>query len=200
MATKQLTIPMFPLNMVVLPGETAKLHIYEEKYKQLVNDCLANEAHFGIPFSSNGKVKLHGVEVKIKKVLKIFDNGEMDILIQGERVFKILDYSSVLKPKLYGAAIIEYDEEEKLPVSNYLQELSAEYMSLSQNKIMDYNAYQDASLYDVANLLQLSAKEKFTLITYKSYDDKEKFLCNSFRQSICIFEKEVELKDRFIFN
>jgi uncharacterized protein len=200
MATKQLTIPMFPLNMVVLPGETAKLHIYEEKYKQLVNDCLANEAHFGIPFSNNGKVKLHGVEVKIKKVIKIFDNGEMDILIQGERVFKILDYSSVLKPKLYGAAIIEYDEEDKLPVSNYLQELSTEYMSLSQNKIMDYNAYQDASLYDVANLLQLSAKEKFTLITYKSYDDKEKFLCNSFRQSICIFEKEVELKDRFIFN
>jgi hypothetical protein len=200
MATKQLTIPMFPLNMVVLPGETAKLHIFEEKYKQLVNDCLTNEAHFGIPYANNGKVKLHGVEVKIKKVLKIFDNGEMDILVQGERVFRILDYSSVLKPKLYGAAIIEYDEEQKLPVSNYLQELSAEYMSLSQDKIMDYNAYQDASLYDVANLLQLSAKEKFTLITHKTYDDKEKFLCNAFRQSICIFEKEVELKDRFIFN
>jgi Lon protease-like protein len=200
MATKQLTIPMFPLNMVVLPGETAKLHIFEEKYKQLVNDCLTNEAHFGIPFSNNGKVKLHGVEVKIKKVLKTFDNGEMDILVQGERVFKILDYSSVLKPKLYGAAIIEYDEEEKMPVSNYLQELSMEYLSMSQNKIMDYNAYKDASLYDVANLLQLSSKEKFTLISYKAYDDKEKFLCNSFRQSICIFEKEVELKDRFIFN
>jgi Lon protease-like protein len=200
MATKQLTIPMFPLNMVVLPGETAKLHIFEEKYKQLVNDCLTNEAHFGIPFSNNGKVKLHGVEVKIKKVLKTFDNGEMDILVQGERVFKILDYSSVLKPKLYGAAIIEYDEEEKMPVSNYLQELSMEYLSMSQNKIMDYNTYKDASLYDVANLLQLSSKEKFTLISYKTYDDKEKFLCNSFRQSICIFEKEVELKDRFIFN
>jgi Lon protease-like protein len=200
MATKQLTIPMFPLNMVVLPGETAKLHIFEEKYKQLINDCLANEAHFGIPFQANGKVKLHGVEVKIKKVLKTMDNGEMDILVQGERVFRILDYSSVLKPKLYGAAIIEYDEEERLPVSHYLQELSMEYMSMSQNKIMDYNAYKDASLYDVANLLQLSAKEKFALISYKTYDDKEKFLCNSFRQSICIFEKEVELKDRFIFN
>ena len=200
MATKQLTIPMFPLNMVVLPGETVKLHIYEERYKQLINDCLQNEAHFGIPFSINGRVKSHGVEVKIKKVLKIFENGEMDILVQGMSVFSILDYSAVLKPKLYGAAIIEHEDVEESAVSNYLQELAMEYLSLSQNKIIDYDMFKTASVYDIANLLQLSAKEKFQLITVKTFDDKEKFLCNTYRQSICIYEKESELKDRFIFN
>ena len=50
MATQQLTIPMFPLNMVLLPGETKTLHIFEDRYTQLVSDCLLNEAHFGIPF------------------------------------------------------------------------------------------------------------------------------------------------------
>src|ERR1700752_5278105 len=121
MAIKQLTIPMFPLNMVVLPGESVKLHIYEERYKQLINDCLDNEAHFGIPFSINGKVKTFGVEVSIKKVIKIFDNGEMDIMVQGERVFTILDYSSTLKPKLYGAAIIQYEEEDMPNATRHLQ-------------------------------------------------------------------------------
>lgn len=191
---------MFPLNMVVLPGESVKLHIYEERYKQLINDCLENEAHFGIPFSVNGKVKTYGVEVSIKKVIKIFDNGEMDIMVQGERVFSILDYSSTLKPKLYGAAIIQYEEEEMPKATNYLQELAIEYMALSQNKIVDYETFDAVSLYDIANLLQLSAKEKYQLISIKTVDEKEKFLCNTFRQSICIFEKEVELKDRFIFN
>lgn len=201
MAIKQLTIPMFPLNMVVLPGESVKLHIFEERYKQLINDCLENEAHFGIPFSVNGKVKTHGVEVTIKKVIKIFENGEMDILIQGERVFTILDYSSILKPKLYGAAIIEYEEETETPkATQYLQELAMEYLSLSQNKMVDYETFDAVSLYDIANLLQLSAKEKYSLIAFKVFDEKEKFLINTFRQSICIFEKEVELKDRFIFN
>ncbi len=200
MATKQLTIPMFPLNMVVLPGETVKLHIYEERYKQLINDCLQNEAHFGIPFSINGRVKSHGVEVKIKKVLKIFESGEMDILVQGVSVFSILDYSAVLKPKLYGAAIIEHEEVEETAVSNYLQELAMEYLSLSQNKIIDYDMFKTANVYDIANLLQLSAKEKFQLITVKTFNDKEKFLSNTYRQSICIYEKESELKDRFIFN
>lgn len=200
MAIKQLTIPMFPLNMVVLPGETVKLHIYEERYKQLINDCLDNEAHFGIPFSVNGKVKTNGVEVSIKKVIKIFENGEMDIMVQGERVFTILDYSSTLKPKLYGAAIIQYEEEEMLKATHYLQELAMEYLSLSQNKMIDYETFDAVSLYDIANLLQLSAKEKYQLISTKVFDEKEKYLCNTFRQSICIFEKEVELKDRFIFN
>ncbi len=200
MAIKQLTIPMFPLNMVVLPGETVKLHIYEERYKQLINDCLDNEAHFGIPFSVNGKVKSYGVEVSIKKVIKIFDNGEMDIMVQGERVFSILDYSSTLKPKLYGAAIIQYEEEEMPKATQYLQELAMEYLSLSQNKMVDYETFDAVSLYDIANLLTLSAKEKYQLISFKTFDEKEKSLCNTFRQAICIFEKEVELKDRFIFN
>lgn len=200
MAIKQLTIPMFPLNMVVLPGETVKLHIYEERYKQLINDCLQNEAHFGIPFAINGKVKTHGVEVKIKKVLKVEETGEMDILVEGVNVFSILDYSSVLKPKLYGAAIIQYEEGEDLTVTTYLQELAMEYLSLTQNKILDYDSFKTASIYSIANLLQLSAKEKYQLISCSLHSEKEKYLVNTFRQSICIFEKESELKDRFIFN
>ena len=56
MATQQLTIPMFPLGVLILPGETKTLHIFEDKYKQLISDCLANEAHFGIPYSMNKKI------------------------------------------------------------------------------------------------------------------------------------------------
>lgn len=200
MAIKQLTIPMFPLNMVVLPGETIKLHIYEERYKQLVNDCLDNEAHFGIPFSVNGKIKTHGVEVKIKKVLKVFDNGEMDIMIEGLHVFSIVEYSDELKPKLYGAAIIQYEDNEDLTVCAYLQDLAIEYLALSQNKILDYDMFRNASIYSIANLIQLSAREKYQLISSDTHSDKEKYLINTFRQAICIFEKESELKDRFIFN
>jgi Lon protease-like protein len=200
MATKQLTIPMFPLNVVVLPGETFKLHIYEERYKQLINDCLENEAHFGIPFSVNGKIKSNGVEVSIKKVLKVSENGEMDILIKGERVFTILEFSSVLKPKLYGAAIIEYEDHAEAVASTYLQELAIEYLSLSQNKTIDYETFKSIYMYEIANMVQLSAKEKFQLISIKDNQDKENYLCNTFRQAICIFEKETELKDRFIFN
>ncbi len=200
MATKQLTIPMFPLNIVVLPGETIKLHIYEERYKQLINDCLQNEAHFGIPFTVNGKIKSNGVEVKIKKVLKIYDNGEMDILVEGLRVFSIIEYSNILKPKLYGAAIIEYEEISSYSSNAHLHDLAIEYLAIAQDKIVEYDTFKEASVYSIANLIQLSPKEKFQLISTKELSQKEIFLCNTFRQFIHIFEKENELKGRFINN
>lgn len=200
MATKQLTIPMFPLNIVVLPGETVKLHIYEERYKQLINDCLQNEAHFGIPFTSNGKIKSSGVEVKIKKVLKVFENGEMDILVEGLRVFSIIEYSTILKPKLYGAAIIEYEEIELVSSNTHLHDLAMEYMAMTQDKILEYDSFKNTSIYSIANLIQLAPKEKFQLISMKELSQKELFLVNTFRQFIHIFEKENELKGRFINN
>ena len=124
----------------------------------------------------------------------------MDILVEGVNVFNILDYSSILKPKLYGAAVIQCEEGENLTVSTYMQELAMEYLSLTQNKILDYDSFNTATIYSIANLLQLTAKEKFQLISYAEFIDKEKYLVNAFRQTICIFEKETELKDRFIFN
>jgi Lon protease-like protein len=50
-----LTLPMFPLNTVILPGETKVLHIFEDRYKELVVDCLKNAANFGIPYIENGE-------------------------------------------------------------------------------------------------------------------------------------------------
>jgi Lon protease-like protein len=109
MATQQLTIPMFPLNMVLLPGETKTLHIFEERYKQLVSDCLINEAHFGIPFIHQTSMGDYGIEVKISNVIKEYENGEMDIAIEGVRVFKMIVFSKVLHPKLYGAGVIQFE-------------------------------------------------------------------------------------------
>ena len=50
MTSHQLTLPAFPLKTILLPGETSKLHIFEERYKELVQDCLDNNASFAIPF------------------------------------------------------------------------------------------------------------------------------------------------------
>src|SRR5688500_411856 len=108
MNIRQLTIPMFPLSMVLLPGETTKLYIYEERYKQLINECLSNNASFGIPYMEKGTISGFGCEVKIKRILKTYDNGEMDILIEGSNLFRMIEYSKVLTPKLYGAAVVEY--------------------------------------------------------------------------------------------
>lgn len=200
MATQQLTIPMFPLNMVLLPGETKTLHIFEERYKQLVADCIENDAHFGIPFMPQKSIGDFGVEVKISNVIKKHDNGEMDIAIEAVRVFKIIEYSKVLTPKLYGAGIIQYEEEITDKPSHILQELTREYMWVSQENIVPIDAFDNSNIYGIARLLELSALEKYELLKAKSVINKEDILKPKIKLFIHLIRTENELKSKFVLN
>ncbi len=200
MATQQLTIPMFPLNMVLLPGETKTLHIFEERYKQLVADCLDNEAHFGIPFMHQKAMGDYGIEVKISNVIKLYENGELDIAIEAIRVFKIIKFSKVLMPKLYGAGVIQFEEEITEKPSHLLQELTKEYMWVSQENIIPIDAFDNTNVYGIARLLDLSAPEKYELIKAKSAINKEEYLKPKIKLFIHLIKTENELKSKFVLN
>ncbi len=197
MKIRQLTIPMFPLNMVILPGETTKLYIFEPRYKQLVNDCLDNDASFGIPFVEKGIRKAFGCEVKINRILKTYENGSMDILIEGTNVFRLLEFSEELRPKLYGAGLIEYvASNQKLSLNN-LQDATVNYFSTIQNKLIDYETVSQLTVCSVASALQLSSSEKYKLI---SSANPQLYLLSMLNFIIHIINTEQQLKDRFINN
>ncbi len=200
MATQQLTIPMFPLGVLILPGETKTLHIFEDKYKQLISDCLANEAHFGIPYTMNKKIGEYGIEVKIVKVLKTYDSGESDILIEGVRIFKLLEYSSILKPKLYGAGIISYPENISEAPSLKLQELIRDYLWTAQQNTVPVDAYDHATLYNIARLLDMSNTEKYDLIKLKTAAEKENYLMQKIRLFTFVLNAENKLQSKFVLN
>ncbi|MES2761803.1 MAG: LON peptidase substrate-binding domain-containing protein [Bacteroidota bacterium] len=200
MATQQLTIPMFPLNIVLLPGETKTLHIFEERYKQLVADCLDNEAHFGIPFIHQKSMGDYGIEVKISNVIKKYDNGEMDIAIEAVKVFKIVEFSKVLPPKLYGAGIIQYEEDLIEKPSHIIQELTKEYMWVSQENTIPIDAFDNSNIYGIARLLDLSALEKYELLKAKTTHEKEEYLKPKIKLFIHLIKTENDLKSKFVLN
>jgi len=76
-------IPIFPLAIVVYPGEKLNLHIFEPRYKQLIIDCMETKKPFGIPTVLNNEVKELGTLVQVKEIVKTYDNGEMDIITEG---------------------------------------------------------------------------------------------------------------------
>ena len=200
MAMQKLTIPMFPLNMVLLPGETKTLHIFEERYKQLVTDCLQNQAHFGIPFINQKSMGDYGIEVKINNVINSFESGEMDIAIEGVRVFKLIEYSQVLPPKLYGAGIVQYEEDLNEKPSLLIQELIKDYMWISQENIISIDAFDSSTIYDIARLVELSSLDKYELIKAKTSIKKEAFLKPKIRLFIHLIKTENELKSKFMLN
>jgi Lon protease-like protein len=197
MKAKQITLPMFPLSIVLFPGETTKLHIFEERYLQLVNECLENNASFGIPYIEKGKIQEYGSEVKIKRVLKTHDNGGMDILIEATSLFRLVEFSKILKPKLYGAGIIESVNTHQTIKLNNLQDATVNYFGTVQNKMIDYDTVSRLTIYNVASALQLTYPEKYKLI---ASPNQQIHLLGMIKFIVHIINTENQIKNRFIEN
>ncbi|MDZ4664410.1 MAG: LON peptidase substrate-binding domain-containing protein [Bacteroidota bacterium] len=197
MTSNQLTLPAFPLKTILLPGEATKLHIFEDRYKELVQDCLDNDASFAIPFFENGKMSNYGCEVKIKNVVKEYADGKKDILIECVRILTIIEYSETLSPKLYGAVLIEFEKENTVITNSNLQDAIIHYFSTVQNKMIDYDTLSKLSVYNIAASLQLTAQEKLELV---ASHNKQAVLLNQIKFITHIVNAEQQLNNKFMFN
>ncbi len=82
-------IPLFPLGLVLLPGMPMPLHIFEERYKLMISECLAADRPFGIVYFDGQGMRLKGCLARVGEVLQRYDDGRMDILTQGQERFVI---------------------------------------------------------------------------------------------------------------
>lgn len=101
-------IPIFPLSVAPYPGRTLALNIFEERYKQLISDCIAEKKPFGIPLIAKGNLQQIGVLVHIAEVKNVFADGRMQIVVKGGSLFHLLEVMDALPDKLYNGAIVKY--------------------------------------------------------------------------------------------
>lgn len=106
-------IPLFPLSIVVYPHEKLNLHIFEQRYQQMITACVDNKKPFGIPVVINNQMREWGTLIEIKEISKRYPGGEMDIKTQGTKVFKILEPIHSIPGKLYNGAIVNYPENDE---------------------------------------------------------------------------------------
>ncbi|HTV06083.1 MAG TPA: LON peptidase substrate-binding domain-containing protein [Acidobacteriaceae bacterium] len=82
-------IPLFPLDVVLFPGEPLPLHIFEERYKEMIDFCLTGQSAFGVVRAQRDGLAVIGCTARVLRVLHRYDDGRMDILCRGERRFEI---------------------------------------------------------------------------------------------------------------
>jgi len=102
-------IPLFPLNVVLLPGAPLPLHIFEERYKQMVNECLESESEFGMVLADESGTRRVGCTARIVELVERYEDGRMLILVEGSRRFRL---NNILTGRPYYMGEIEYLEEE----------------------------------------------------------------------------------------
>jgi len=90
MAETRERFPLFPLGLVLLPHELVPLHIFEERYRLMVGECLEEESEFGIVWLADGGLKEVGCSARITRVLESFEDGRVNILVEGVEPFRLL--------------------------------------------------------------------------------------------------------------
>ena len=111
-------IGLFPLEMVLLPGEVVPLHIFEERYKRLVDECRDEGGEFGIVFAEEDGVREIGCTAAVGEVLEEFEDGRMNILVEGRRRFRLLDLVQPDDPEtgyIRGVVLFVPDEDDEAP-------------------------------------------------------------------------------------
>lgn len=160
-------VPIFPLGIVVYPGEKLNLHIFEPRYKQLINECFSEKKPFGIPSVLSSGVAEMGTLVDITEIAEVYEDGKIDIRTRGLKVFRILEVIKSLPDKLYSGAIVNYPRNDETTHKILAQKVIAGIRDLHRllNVTKDFSKPDELlTSYDIAHHAGLTLEEEYELL------------------------------------
>lgn len=196
-------IPIFPLGIVVYPGEHLNLHIFEPRYKQLVKECFETSKAFGIPPVINDKVAEMGTLMRVVEISKTYDDGKMDIKTEGQSVFKILEVIKDLPEKLYSGAIVTYPENfpKSSPTKMKLILTGIKALHARLNISKDFPKPEpELRSYDVAHHVGLAIEDEYHLLELPQELQRQEFLKRHLAKVLPIMEHMDLLKGKIKMN
>jgi Lon protease-like protein len=160
--------PLFPLGLVLLPGEQVPLHIFEERYKQMIGECLDEEREFGILWLADDALKDVGCTARITRVLERFDDGRMNIVVEGATPFRLERRIGELA---YPAGDIELLDDDPGTGDDALERARKSYADLVE-QVTDTRpepeALAELDAYGMAATLDIAASAKQALLELRS--------------------------------
>ncbi len=196
-------IPIFPLGIVVYPGENLNLHIFEPRYKQLIHECHAAQKPFGIPTVIDNKVQDYGSLVEITELSKLYENDEMDIKTKGFKVFRILEVIREIPDKLYSGAIVNYPDNHVKGNPDAMRKLMSSIRELHQLlKVNKEFKKKDGEMrsYDVAHHIGMSLQEEYELLGLLDERQRQEYLKRHLAKVLPMVAGMEQLKEKIKLN
>jgi len=185
---------MFPLSILPLPGELVPLHIFEPRYRQLLQDAEANDITFGIFFNHTINAEKVGSVMKLESVLKRFPTGESDIVVRCIDLLSLEKLYRTFQAKLYpGGDVIQWHVMHE-PVSSSLKSLYQEF--LSRRNIRWQN--QEVTVYSIAQDLNFTLDERYQLVT--AAERQEHYLLKQLKYKLALLTQEEKSRDVYHLN
>jgi Lon protease-like protein len=185
--------PLFPLGIVALPGEVIPLHIFEERYKTMMNECLRDDSEFGIVWLSDDGLREIGCACEIEQVLERMEDGRMNLLARGTRPFKVLERQGHLA---YPAGVVEFVEDRDDEVDPDLQKTArdaySDLVKRATDREPDREDLDEMGAYAMAATVDFGLDAKQGLLDLRSENARLRLVTRLFRAAM----KRLDFVDR----
>ena len=190
--------PIFPLNIFLLPGEITMLHIFEQRYKELLRDVEATNMSFGIYYENDNNIKNLGTMVHLNKIHNRYPGGELDISVQAVYIFRLDAFYQFFDDKTYSGGSISklknsINHEIRDDVFEQLVDLFKERKSIKVIEI-------PRTIWDVALSLNLKSEDKLRLVSMDETRSRESFIANHIRFNRALLKQEKANQHNFHLN
>ncbi|WP_436515239.1 LON peptidase substrate-binding domain-containing protein [Ekhidna sp. To15] len=191
-------LALFPLNIVAFPGEAVNLHIFEPRYKMLINECLAEDLTFGIPAYVLNKIEL-GTEVEIIEITKTYDDGRMDIKTKALKAFNVNEFWNPWGDKEYAGGSVDYlpisVEETDLNLLYEFKEMVAKLFGwLGETDVPDISTI--TSVYDIGHKIGLKPEEEYKLLHLIDENERLNYAVKHLKHLLPALERAQNAQER----
>ncbi|TXF91465.1 peptidase [Neolewinella aurantiaca] len=196
-------LPIFPLQLVVFPGEQLNLHIFEPKYRELIADVEAEGITFCVPTVFEGRVLPIATEVQLTKVVNRYPTGESDISTLGKKIYFLEQHERNMPGKGYAGAhcrelVADFDED--LQLNRQIVKLTREiYQDLRIDKVIS-DAENGFRTYDIGHYVGLKVEQEYELLTLLDAKDRQHFLLNHLHNIHPELKEGQKIQDRARLN
>jgi Lon protease-like protein len=185
--------PLFPIEIVALPGELVPLHIFEERYKMMMNQCLRDESEFGIVWLSDDGLRDIGCAMEIDRVLERMEDGRMNLIARGTRPLRVVERQGHLA---FPAGVVEFledrDEEPDSELRQEAHEAYAELVRLATDNDPDPAELAEMTAYAMAATVDFGLPAKQGLLDLRSERARLRLVTRLFRAAV----KRLEFVER----
>jgi Lon protease-like protein len=185
--------PLFPLALVALPGELVPLHIFEERYRTMMAECLDAGTEFGIVWMSDDGLRDIGCACEIERVLERMDDGRLNLLARGTRPFRVLERQAHLP---YPAGVIEFVEDRGDELDEQLAGAAraayADLVKRATDREPEDQELDQMSAYEMAATVDFGPDAKQGLLDLRSENARLKLVTRLFRAA----SKRLDFVDR----
>ena len=185
--------PLFPLQLVVLPSEVVPLHIFEQRFKTMIEECLAGDGEFGIIWLADDGLHEVGCACRIDRLLERFEDGRLNLLARGSRPLRVIERQRDLA---YPAGVVEFlSDSQETPRQELIDAARAAYADLvmrATDRSPTLEELEAMDAYAMAATVDFGLEAKQALLVLRSENARLELVARLFRAAL----KRLDFVDR----